>query len=56
MEILRIADVMAHYGIGRARAVEWAELSGAALPRRKGQTYLIDAAKLAAWLKRRAGK
>lgn len=56
MEILRIADVMARYGIGRARAVEWAELSGAALPRRKGQTYLIDAAKLAAWLKRRAGK
>jgi len=56
MELLRIADVMARYGIGRARAVEWAELSGAALPRRKGQTYLIDAAKLAAWLKRRAGK
>ena len=56
MELLRIADVMARYGIGRARAVEWAELSGAALPGRKGQTYLIDAAKLAAWLKRRAGK
>lgn len=56
MELLRIADIMARYGIGRARATEWAELSGAALPRRKGQTYLIDAAKLAAWLKRRAGK
>lgn len=56
MELLRIADVMARYGIGRARAVEWAELSGAALPRRKGQTYLIDAAKLAVWLERRTGK
>lgn len=36
MELLRIADVMARYGIGRARAVEWAELSGGGASEEKG--------------------
>lgn len=56
MELLRIKDIMTLYNVGRPTATAWAEESGAALPRGKGQTYRVSRAKLEAWLKRRAGR
>ena len=49
-KLLGIDDVMALLGVGRATATRIVEQSGAALPRRKGQAYLIVESKLRAYL------
>ncbi|MBR3238476.1 MAG: helix-turn-helix domain-containing protein [Oscillospiraceae bacterium] len=53
MELLTIKDIQRIYRVGRPTAHLWAERSGAALEREKGQTFRVDKAKLEAWLRRR---
>lgn len=53
MELLSIKDIMRLYGVGRPTATAWAEASGAAMPRGKGQTYRVNREKLEAWIRRR---
>jgi len=50
MKLLSIDDVMDLLGVGRATATRIVEQSGAALPRRKGQAYLVVESKLRAYL------
>ena len=52
MELLTIKDIMRLYGVGRPTATAWAEASGAAMPRTKGQTYHVNKEKFEAWLRR----
>lgn len=51
--LIGIKDIMKLYGVGRPTATEWAEASGAAMPRRKGQTYRVNRERFESWLRRR---
>lgn len=53
MELITIKEIQKLYRVGRPTATLWAEQSGAALEREKGQTFRVDKAKLEAWLRRR---
>lgn len=52
MELITIKTIQQLYGVGRKTAVEWADRSGAALKRERGQTYRVDRSKLEGWLRR----
>ena len=46
IKLLTLEDVMTLLGVGRARATAIVMAAGAALPRRKGQAYLVSEKKL----------